>query len=560
MKTGLFFRILSLVVAVNIPLIFAGFVKAEPVCTISRVISGPPLTVEFLISDTTSGLAAVTVVDSVNASIRIKSFPPGTFNPVNVFAERIDGDLDFRVVLEATAVNGQTTQCQFEEIVTGNAPSCSITAQSPGPPAIVEFTVQDTDDGLSSIEVIESTNASVSIPPFSAGTNTPIVVSASQIEPQEAFSIFIEALDLGNKATTCEYSQPAPPPPQDTTPPTCELTNIMVGPPVQLEFTVRDDESGLQAINEIDKVNATVSIPSFPEGTTDSVVLTATQVFSNLMLNVVFEAIDKEGNTTTCRYPDPLLNRTRPEFDTVGNDAAIFFRSILTDRIINAGRDSADNKINNFSNFSTEYFQSVGGTSVADPCFDLPGSSYNSVFSPSWTEASYEWEITLQMKPASDLFLTINSCALKPGENDVWTSAQQTGQFRLPWDPEQTVFAISSNPRITIQALPGPFAVVGFPEEGYYMDARRIPGMALSSVADSPISLQSFIEEGIMMSLPRQGFSNAFGQTMYTLNRGDRVRITIDIPFNNSADVFFGKDNMVLRYLGVVGTEYSTGN
>jgi hypothetical protein len=58
------------------------------------------------------------------------------------------------------------------------------------------------------------------------------------------------------------------------------------------------------------------------------------------------------------------------------------------------------------------------------------------------------------------------------------------------------------------------------------------------------------------MKMPETGTTNALGQTMYNLKQGDRIKVTIQIPGNNTADIRYGQDNVILKYIGIVGTWY----
>ena len=76
---------------------------------------------------------------------------------------------------------------------------------------------------------------------------------------------------------------------------------------------------------------------------------------------------------------------------------------------------------------------------------------------------------------------------------------------------------------------------------------------------NSEFTLQSLLEETLLLVVPITGHRNALGETMYELSQGDRLSITVEIPYNSTADIRFGKDNAVVKYLGFVGTEYITG-
>jgi len=273
----------------------------------------------------------------------------------------------------------------------------------------------------------------------------------------------------------------------------------------------------------------------------------------------VLQSTDMSGNPATCTYPAVSGAKTRPEFDAVGKDATNAFSDFYKNLVIQYGLDDAGRAINNLSDFASESFTTGAGVLTPDPCFSLPGKTYLSALTPTWTEASYDWQITLQMKPASDISLNLIGCILRAGETDPWTNARQTGLYRAPWPGEMPVFQSSANPRVTVRAFPGPSAVFGFPTEGFYLEARTQPGLKVSSLVNSYCTLQSLLEETLLMVLPVTGHTNASGETVYELSQGDRLSITVEIPYNSTADIRFGKDNAVLKYLGVVGTEYTTG-
>ncbi|HEY7492004.1 MAG TPA: right-handed parallel beta-helix repeat-containing protein, partial [Candidatus Tectomicrobia bacterium] len=82
-------------------------------------------------------------------------------------------------------------------------PGCTVTAFTPGPPPVVELTAQDGDDGLAAIRVLAATNATVAIPPFSIGTNAPVVISVSKTDQSQPFMVRLEVLDRGGRVIPC---------------------------------------------------------------------------------------------------------------------------------------------------------------------------------------------------------------------------------------------------------------------------------------------------------------------------------------------------------------------
>lgn len=537
-------------------LLSAGTALADPACAISKIDEGPPFKVTFSVQERTVGIKNITVVEAINASVTYQPFPPGYIYAISVVATKIDQNGPFRVTIRATDMKNRATPCFYEqeEPVEEGPPSCEVTSINPGPPFAVEFTVKDDDDGLKSISVVDSVNASVTIPPFFQGITDPVTVKATKQDQNLGLLVTLEAVDMGGRSVVCKYEQES----TDKEPPLFEVVSAIPGPPYLLELGVHDNGSGLKSIVARSATNATVSIPDFPLGTKDTVIVEVAQTIGNMNFSLLVEARDMSDNSTTYAYPVQSFLEARPEFDAVGKDSSNFFNDYYKDMVIPSARDRSGRLINDFSDFDSEGFTNTAAGLTSDPCFSSLGTNYLSALAPSWTEAAFEWLITLQMKPASDISVQVVGCVLSSGETDVWKYARQTGLYSTPWAPQSLVFAPQANPRVTVRAFPGPFAKVGFPKEGFYLDARKSPGLESSSLVASYQSIQSLLEGNIILAFPRTGNSNAQGETMYELNRGDVLRITIETPYNNTADVRFGSDNVFLKYLGLVGTEYTT--
>ncbi|HEX4278137.1 MAG TPA: choice-of-anchor D domain-containing protein, partial [Bryobacteraceae bacterium] len=89
--------------------------------------------------------------------------------------------------------------------VTGNPPNpptCTVSDTNPGPPASVEFTMSDVVYGLRSVQLMQSTNATATIPPIFPNTS-PVVVNAQQITPGQASSVQFVAVNNAGGSTTC---------------------------------------------------------------------------------------------------------------------------------------------------------------------------------------------------------------------------------------------------------------------------------------------------------------------------------------------------------------------
>jgi hypothetical protein len=461
-------------------------------------------------------------------------------------------------------VDGNATTCGYPG-VDEDAPICSTTSVDIGPPIVVEFTIQDTGSGLATIDV-DSVNADVSISSFGAGTTAAVVVTATQADVNQDFSLTLEAYDLEGNSSVCGYSADAA---IDEDTPTCERSSVDLGPPLVVEFTVQDTGSGLSQINVLAS-NADVNISPYTPGTTSEVTVTVTRLESDVAFSVIVEPVDMAGNKSTCNYFASGSVETRPEFDAVAMDSDNVFIDYAKVMIIENGRDVMNRKINDFSDFvfydgdvlnkeQSEYFETDTGAVFPDPCFSSLGTTYRSAFAPTWSEANLEWQIILQMEPSADVQLNLIGCVLRTGSNNVWRSAEQTGRYRLETG-NQIILIPTANPTLTVRALPGPHATPGFPAEGFYLDARLNPGMAVMPLVDAIYCSEAIFEGGLFMVRPETGSSNAYGQSVFKLSKGDRIRVSMHIPFNNPVDLRYGSDSAVLKYIGILGTEYTTSN
>lgn len=261
----------------------------------------------------------------------------------------------------------------------------------------------------------------------------------------------------------------------------------------------------------------------------------------------------------------PVQAGSRPEFDAVGDDSANIFNDIVDQNIVSNAADGFMNQIERFSdftNFSTpfgnaEFFRTQSGILYPDPCFFyLPSAHapYLSALTSTYDQGLYKWRIVLQMKPQTDINLNIVDCVFKSGGTDIFRSVDQTGYYRAPWG--QLVFVQNTNPSITVRVFPGPFATPGFVAP-FIMDARTVPGLAPVALNNVLYTSKALWGETIPIALPATGSSNSSGQPAFDLKQGDMIDILITIPFNNTVDVRYGSDNVVLKYVGIIGTEYT---
>lgn len=281
----------------------------------------------------------------------------------------------------------------------------------------------------------------------------------------------------------------------------------------------------------------------------------------------------------------PALAGNEPEFDVVGYDNQNVFNDAIKQMVVDCNLDAYLAPINyesfwksgcktllpnqelvNFFNIPNnpdwgEKFVSGSGACFPDPCFGhLLG--YHSVLTDTWNPGSYAWWIILQMKPESDIDLNIRDCVLKHNAawmyhdfpcGPVFIAAEQTGRYRA--DTGQLMFIPTANPMLTVVAYPGPYSQFSEP---FVMDARTLPGLSITALEDALYTSKAIWEEGVVMVMPETGTSNALGDPVFFLKQGDQIRVSIEIPIGHPADIYYGQDNVSLKYIGICGTEFST--
>jgi hypothetical protein len=81
---------------------------------------------------------------------------------------------------------------------------CPITLNEPGPPARVEVTIKDVGTGLAEILVTKSENADTVVPPFTFGTNDPVVLNTTKIDQTQRARVEARVTDLAGNVRICD--------------------------------------------------------------------------------------------------------------------------------------------------------------------------------------------------------------------------------------------------------------------------------------------------------------------------------------------------------------------
>ena len=89
-------------------------------------------------------------------------------------------------------------------------------------------------------------------------------------------------------------------PPPETVAPTCNVTALRVGTPVEQDVTVRDTGSGLQSITNVQVVNGTTKPFTVTPGSKAPLVVTIRQTSATASTQWSFDATDVAGNVKHC--------------------------------------------------------------------------------------------------------------------------------------------------------------------------------------------------------------------------------------------------------------------
>ncbi len=185
----------------------------------------------------------------------------------------------------------------------------------------------------------------------------------------------------------------------------------------------------------------------------------------------------------------------------------------------------------------------------------------------------FEWWIRLPKKPSGQINICIQCGVLKPNTFTPFTGflaveecAAETGErigtgFCTQDQQEAGTNPIlnSALPRIIAAAFPGPYAPVPFKPfrltafknpSSYALstsDTNPIPGphmtnsgslQLLDGTSSARILLKSCMDKCIVVKIPVTGQVNAGGDEEFDLEAGDLIGIRMDVPINNTVDIY----------------------
>jgi hypothetical protein len=199
----------------------------------------------------------------------------------------------------------------------------------------------------------------------------------------------------------------------------------------------------------------------------------------------------------------------------------------------------------------------------------------------------FEWWIRLPKKPNGQINLMVQCGILKPNTfafeefNAVELCAAETGErigtgFCTQDQVAANVNPIvnSSLPKIKAIAYPGPYAL--YPWAPFNLTAYKNPGtynLSLSTVnetvvpaearmtnsaslqvldgsVNSRILLKACMDKSILAKIPVTDQINVLGQVEYDLEAGDLIYVRMDIPINNTIDIYCNPQSVRLAGIG----------
>jgi len=191
----------------------------------------------------------------------------------------------------------------------------------------------------------------------------------------------------------------------------------------------------------------------------------------------------------------------------------------------------------------------------------------------------YEWWIRLPKKPSGEINIVIQCGILKPnsfaayGFDSIEICAAETGErvgfgtcVRQEVDPGVSPVNNTALPRLTAVVFPGPFNtnftpfhLTAFKNPSAYALAFDATTLAMSNnlnsqilngSTDARILLKACMDKTVVNKLPVTGQINALGETENDLEMGDMIQVRLDVPRQNSVDVYCHAQSVRLAGVG----------
>jgi hypothetical protein len=188
------------------------------------------------------------------------------------------------------------------------------------------------------------------------------------------------------------------------------------------------------------------------------------------------------------------------------------------------------------------------------------------VKTPAGNSGWYEWWIRLPKKPSGEINIVIQCGVVKPNAfavyhyDSVKLCAAETGErigygtcVRQEVDPGVSPVINTALPKIKAIAYPGPFNdfvpfnLTAFKNPSSYTLAFDAVTAAMSNNTNSQvldgstnarILLKACMDKAVITKLPVTGQINALGQTEQDLEPGDIIQVRMEVPRQNTVDIY----------------------
>jgi hypothetical protein len=187
----------------------------------------------------------------------------------------------------------------------------------------------------------------------------------------------------------------------------------------------------------------------------------------------------------------------------------------------------------------------------------------------------YEWVIGLPKKPEGELNIEIECGVLKPntlaqlGYEAIVKCAAETGERVDPGFCTRkagSYLKALALPTIEVTAHPGcqneftPFHLTAYKNPSRYKISEGRPLIngyylqVLDGSIESRIALKACMDKTIMVKWPIEGTMNALGEMEWNLEAGDLIKVRMNVPLDNTVDIYCSKYSVKIGGLGKAST------
>jgi len=216
------------------------------------------------------------------------------------------------------------------------------------------------------------------------------------------------------------------------------------------------------------------------------------------------------------------------------------------------------------------------GTGVAPNFVDR---GLRNAVTPAGNAGFYEWWIRLPKKPSGEINIVLQCGVLKPnafaayGYGSIELCAAETGErvgfgtcVRQEVDPGVSPVNQTALPMITAVVFPGPYNVAFSP---FHLTAFKNPSsytlafdpvtaamsnnvnsQVLDGSTNARILLKACMDKTVVTKLPVTGQINALGETENDLEAGDMIQVRVQVPRQNTVDVYCHAQSVRLAGVG----------